>query len=44
MCRWVVARVSDNLEDAPPVRWFADDFETTTDLDSDPLPYRLSEL
>jgi hypothetical protein len=25
----------------PPSRWYADDFETTTDLDSDPLPYEL---
>lgn len=31
----------DDLDDAPIVRWFADDFETTTDLDSAPLPYRL---
>lgn len=27
--------------DADPVRWFADDFETTTDLDGDPQPYQL---
>lgn len=27
--------------DRPPVRWFADDFETTTDLDGDPQPYTL---
>lgn len=31
------------LEDELPiVRWYADDFETTTDLDSDPMPYTLS--
>ncbi len=36
--------MSDNLGDErEPVRWFSDDFETTTDLDSDPLPYILDE-
>lgn len=28
--------------DLPTVRWFADDFETTTDLDGPPTPYTLS--
>lgn len=28
--------------DTPIVRWFADDFETTTDLDGPALPYQLS--
>lgn len=30
------------LNDVMPVRWFADDFETTTDLDGQPEPYELS--
>jgi DNA polymerase type B, organellar and viral len=30
-------------EEKPAVRWFADDFETTTDLDGEPQPYELSE-
>jgi hypothetical protein len=33
----------DPEEDRPDVRWFADDFETTTDLDGDPEPYELSD-
>jgi len=30
------------LDDVNPIRWFADDFETTTDLDGEPVPYELS--
>lgn len=30
------------LNDIVPIRWFADDFETTTDLDGEPEPYELS--
>lgn len=30
-------------EEKPAVRWFSDDFETTTDLDGPILPYELSE-
>ncbi len=30
-------------DDIPPLRWFADDFETTTDLDGEPEPYTLSD-
>lgn len=31
------------IEERPPVRWFSDDFETTTDLDGPVLPYELSD-
>lgn len=30
-------------EERDPIRWFADDFETTTDLDGPPQPYVLDE-
>lgn len=32
----------EDAEDSAPIRWYADDFETTTDLDGEPEPYELS--
>lgn len=34
--------IPGELSDVAPIRWYADDFETTTDLDGEPEPYELS--
>ena len=35
--------MSLDIDDKPLVKWYADDFETTTDLDGPPTPYELND-
>ncbi len=35
-------QLASDVDEVAPLPWFADDFETTTDLDGPPTPYRLT--